>query len=216
MTRPTIDEINESSQHFGSYDGGRSIFQHDDAVELFEAAIQAIRSETYRAHSQVKEALQMSQASQRKGCPDGSMSLPGIGDDHKINKLLGLHAYGRARRHKVDLIKEYITFLGMKNAPLAPKRNKRRHEDDSLMLLPQKHRIGTVLDMNTVQSDSMVQSKVEDSELVLAFLLPAGDYQYVEAITGNVKDKAGIGETCCYFSEEGGGQRPGACAGPTC
>lgn len=103
------------------------------------------------------------------------------------------HAYGRALRHKVDLINAYVAVLGMENTASAPKRNKPTHENDTLMVLQQKHRLGTFLDMNMVQSESMQYTKVDDSELVLAFPLPAGGYQYVEAITGNVKDKAGIG-----------------------
>ncbi|KAK7924518.1 hypothetical protein PG985_006572 [Apiospora marii] len=241
-----ISAANEVSQHPDASDAAPFIMQRDAAMRGFRDAIQFIRSETYRADSRVKEALRMSHTLKNKGCLDGSMSLPGIGRDHEINKLLGLvniegrifynltkpdmsmpqiiisqmdgdvtpmaspasimlpttknvkilqHAYGRALRHKADLLKAYTTALGMKNAKSAPKRNKPAHENDSLMVLPQNHRLGTFLDVNMAQSNSMIQKKVEDSELVLAFLLPAGGYQYVEAISGNVKDNAGIGET---------------------
>lgn len=246
LAQHAISATNELSQHPDSSDAAPSIIQQDVVIKGFENAIQVIRSETYRAHNQVKEALRMSHTLKSKGCLDGSMSLPGIAQDHEISKLLGLinlegkifynlakpnmsmpqiiisqmdgdatpvisptsivlsttksvkilqHAYGRALQHKADLIRAYITALGMENATSAPKRNKPAHENESLMVLPQKHRLGTFLDVNMAQPQSMILEKVDDSELVLAFPLPAGGYQYVEATSGNVKDKAGVGKT---------------------
>ncbi|KAK8050390.1 hypothetical protein PG994_012120 [Apiospora phragmitis] len=248
LAQHTISASHELSQHSASLSDAVSVVVQRDAVtKSFEHAIQAIRAETYRAYSQVEEALRVSHGLHNMGAADGPISLPGIDPGHEIHNLLSLvgiegknfyqlaetnlnmpriivgqtdggtatsitsptslllpttknakilqHAYGRALRHKVDLIKSYITVMGIDNATSAPKRNKPAHEHDTLMTLPQKHRLGTFLDMNMVQPDGISQAKVDDSELVLAFLLPSGGYQYVEVISGNTKDEAGIGET---------------------
>lgn len=248
LAQQTISASNESSPHSANLsDAAPLIAQRDAVLKSFDDAIKAIRAETYRACSQVSEAMRMSQALNSKGPVDRSLNSPGIGPGDQTINLLGLveiegnsfyqlaktnlgmppiiisqadgstaksiksptyvllpttknvkilqHAYGRALRYKVDLIQEYITSLGIEDATSAPKRNKPAHENDSLMALPQKHRLGTFLDMNTVQTGGAGEEKVEDSELVLAFLLPTGDQRHVEVISGNMKAKAGIGET---------------------
>ncbi|KAK7951157.1 uncharacterized protein PG986_006885 [Apiospora aurea] len=102
------------------------------------------------------------------------------------------HAYGRALKHKVDLIQSYITAAGTDSAMAAPKRHKPAHENDSMTALPKKYKFGPFIDMKTVEIDGIMKEKTGTSELVLAFLLPSGDCQYVEVTSGNTKEKAAV------------------------
>ncbi|KAK8088221.1 hypothetical protein PG997_003182 [Apiospora hydei] len=102
------------------------------------------------------------------------------------------HAYGRALKHKVDLIQSYSTAAGTGSAMAAPKRHKPAHENDSMTALPKKYKFGPFIDMKTAEISGIMKEKSGTSELVLAFLLPSGDCQYVEVTSGNTNEKAAV------------------------
>ncbi|KAI0125709.1 hypothetical protein BJ170DRAFT_443364 [Xylariales sp. AK1849] len=105
------------------------------------------------------------------------------------------HTYGRALSYKTGLIQEYQNIAGTNALGYGQKRNKLPYEDEAMMALPKKHRLGSFLDMKICLPGSSIPTTVADGELVLGGQDASGQGEYREAISGQTRTLSALNDT---------------------